>query len=445
MARLAKLVGISDKTAYKYVHIFQGAGSEDAIQRNPEVTKKSWQTIGMTIAPMKDTYFGMSVLGVLRAKASTLTEDDLKQIGELVRDARKHCKSELMLLKPTATIDKESNVSTIDVQVDLDDLPDAQRRLAAYSAVDQEQDRLWNDCNRILGRAIFHTAANKSEVDKLFDEAKAVRPSPKYGAILPNAKDSRSIMRERSRQRHKLPSRPSGNQDNRLVHGDCLKLIPRLEDDSIDVILTDPPYSDEGWTPWSDKSEVIHDAEKTLLKQIEVIAKAVGLALPKLRERACIFMFFPLDYVDMLLCRLRSVIPPSKNVVWQVLVWDKQTTPKTGGTRYFSHQAEAIVCCNLGDRPLNAVGGRTLHGNILGYPKVPADKAYSAWKPIELLKRLIELTTDRGDMVLDCFAGAGSTGVACNDLERRFILFEKNESQFAIAKSNLPDAKPGLT
>jgi hypothetical protein len=56
----------------------------------------------------------------------------------------------------------------------------------------------------------------------------------------------------------------------------------------------------------------------------------------------------------------------------------------------------------------------------------PKDKeerlGYPTQKPVALIKRLLEITTDKGDVVLDCFGGGGTTAKACSDLDRRFIV-----------------------
>ena len=58
-------------------------------------------------------------------------------------------------------------------------------------------------------------------------------------------------------------------------------------------------------------------------------------------------------------------------------------------------------------------------------------------KPIELIKNIIKHSTDEGDLVLDCFGGSGTLAVACEELNRNFILIEKNKEYCKIAKNRL--------
>lgn len=65
-------------------------------------------------------------------------------------------------------------------------------------------------------------------------------------------------------------------------------------------------------------------------------------------------------------------------------------------------------------------------------------------KPVELLKRLILLTTKEGDLILDCFMGSASCGKAALDLNRDFIGIEIDDEYFNIAKENIEEKQKEL-
>lgn len=67
------------------------------------------------------------------------------------------------------------------------------------------------------------------------------------------------------------------------------------------------------------------------------------------------------------------------------------------------------------------------------------DRIHTAQKPIELLRRYIELSSNEGDTVLDCFMGSGSTGVACVKYKRNFIGIEIDKQYFEIAEKRIKD------
>lgn len=74
--------------------------------------------------------------------------------------------------------------------------------------------------------------------------------------------------------------------------------------------------------------------------------------------------------------------------------------------------------------------------NIL---KVPKENIYlhPTQKPVELMKKIILMFSNENDLVLDCFMGSGSTGVACKELNRKFIGSELNKEYFDISRKRL--------
>jgi len=62
------------------------------------------------------------------------------------------------------------------------------------------------------------------------------------------------------------------------------------------------------------------------------------------------------------------------------------------------------------------------------------DKIHPTQKPVEVLRYFVELCTDPGDTVMDTFAGSGSTGMACKDAGRKYILIERDPKMFALMK-----------
>ena len=63
------------------------------------------------------------------------------------------------------------------------------------------------------------------------------------------------------------------------------------------------------------------------------------------------------------------------------------------------------------------------------------DKIHPTQKPVEILRYFIELCTNPGDMVLDTFAGSGSTGMACKEAGRKYTLIERDTKMFTLMKN----------
>ena len=67
--------------------------------------------------------------------------------------------------------------------------------------------------------------------------------------------------------------------------------------------------------------------------------------------------------------------------------------------------------------------------------------AHPTQKPLKLFERLIEMTTNEGDIVLDPFMGSGTTAVACEKIKRKWIGFENNKYYIEISDKRLKELK----
>ena len=116
----------------------------------------------------------------------------------------------------------------------------------------------------------------------------------------------------------------------------------------------------------------------------------------------------------------------------QIIVWKKNNaTPN----KYYLNNAEFILMLRKGKaKNINNMGTKNVLeiNNILG-----CNKKHPTEKPVELMKILIENSSDEGDIVIDPFMGVGATGVACKELNRNFIGIEIDERYFNIAKERI--------
>lgn len=122
-------------------------------------------------------------------------------------------------------------------------------------------------------------------------------------------------------------------------------------------------------------------------------------------------------------------------VFQNLLVWNKTNS---GGTpnKYYMQKCEFILM--LSKRParnINEMGTP----NLLSVPNILCKGEYNhpTQKPIELMKVLISNSTNKGDIVLDPFAGSGSTLIAAKQLERHYIGYEIDEKYYNMAMKRL--------
>jgi len=215
-------------------------------------------------------------------------------------------------------------------------------------------------------------------------------------------------------------------ETDKVYNIDCMDGFKQLEENSIDLIVIDPPYflpavhynTRKQFSRNFADLGILEHFFKDVFKEFERIIKPTG--------RIYIFcdgQSYPLFYYH-LYSFCKHVRP---------LIWDKKTSINGYSWR---HQHELIIFAEMPQTKPVPSGD----GDILRHSAVKVnDRKHPAEKPVELLKRLIEKSTKEGDVVLDCFAGSGSTLVACKQLKRKFIGFEKSLEYFKIAESKVND------
>lgn len=77
--------------------------------------------------------------------------------------------------------------------------------------------------------------------------------------------------------------------------------------------------------------------------------------------------------------------------------------------------------------------------NILKIPNILGNKKHPTEKPVELLKVLIENSSNEDDIVMDCFMGSGSTGIACINTNRKFVGIEIDKKYYDISVERIKE------
>jgi len=210
-----------------------------------------------------------------------------------------------------------------------------------------------------------------------------------------------------------------------LLQGDCLELMKDIPDKSVDMILTDPPYT----------SPTINAFGRKKIRRLSdlSIQEFYFTAIKKEWER----ILKPNAPVCVFCDDIYSAVLIGLFYEWQqtnLVVWDKG---RIGMGNPFRKQHEFIFYANRESIKLN----KKELTHIPSIIKCNLKKEYhGAEKPIELISKLINGLTEEGGIVLDCFMGSGTTGVACKNLNRNFIGIELDEEYFKIAKQRIDDS-----
>ena len=213
----------------------------------------------------------------------------------------------------------------------------------------------------------------------------------------------------------------------KLFKGDCLELMKQIEDESIDMILTDPPYGidlkpQRASSNWKN-TKVIND------DNLDWLPCFVKESYRILRKDSVAFFFASWQTIDKVKSKIENYFE-----VKNVIVWDKDWF---GLGNNFRPNYELIILATKGKYKTKSNN----LSNILKFRRVaPSKLLHSCEKPVALLELLIEESVEEKSIVIDPFMGSGSTGVACVNTNRNFIGMELDEEYFKIAKERIEKA-----
>lgn len=213
-----------------------------------------------------------------------------------------------------------------------------------------------------------------------------------------------------------------------VVHGDCLKIMPDLPDESIDLVLTDPPYAINYRSNRRIARPKFNHIDNDLPGDwIEIFAAEAYRLLRNDRHLYCFCRHdtYPLFY---------NAFEDAGFAMKRTLIWVKNNHGSGDLKGDYASRDEWIIFAHKGRRLLR--GKR--EDNILEFAKIHTGSLlHPTQKPVELLRLLINKSTDRGEVVFDPYAGVLSTAVAAMEGERDFIMIEIDREYLAQGISRL--------
>lgn len=220
-----------------------------------------------------------------------------------------------------------------------------------------------------------------------------------------------------------------------LKCGDSRELIRLLPDKSVDFLLTDPPYNlsrhSTGNIPLPGRTPMNNDVAEWDLVDFAP-EEWVGEFLRVLKPTGNLFIFTSYNQIGRWYASLDHRFDTS-----QFMVWHKTNPAPKIFKAGFLNSCEMIFCCWNKKHTWNFISQAEMHNFIetpicMG-PERIKDPKHPAQKPLAVLRKLITIASNPGDVVFDPFMGVGSTGVAALELQRRFIGFEIDRGYFRAA------------
>jgi site-specific DNA-methyltransferase (adenine-specific) len=228
-----------------------------------------------------------------------------------------------------------------------------------------------------------------------------------------------------------VPPLPVSDERWMLYSGDFQDNIQNVQDESIDLVLTDLPYLIGLGTSSASHGAGLGGFEDTDI-DISLLCSDVAIQSYRvLRDHRFAIYFFGMNYYKELYDTLTTA---GFTVDVYPFIWLRdRTAPPDGFARFSKSYDPALVASKGTPRFV-----RPNQANTIAIPSVRGpERLHNAQKPVALMEKFILDTTTPNCVVLDMFAGSGTTGEAALKNGRKAILFEKEEANCILIKSRL--------
>lgn len=241
---------------------------------------------------------------------------------------------------------------------------------------------------------------------------------------------------------------------NKLAYGDCLELLPHVLSGSVDMVLCDLPYGTTAckWDTvipfdplWKEYKRIIKDGGAIVLTASQPFTSALIMSNIKMFKHE--WIWDKITGRGHLVAKYRPMAQHENILVFgagrikynpQMVLMDKpqkgqsmETSRTTIMGGHTTKESESIIRTHKYPKTIIKQG---VDGNYV----------HPTQKPVALFEYLIKTYTNEGDIVLDNCCGSGTTGVACQNLGRKFILMELDRDYVKVAWNRLQENKVKL-
>ena len=224
---------------------------------------------------------------------------------------------------------------------------------------------------------------------------------------------------------------------NEIYLGDCLEVMKDIDDGSVDLIVTDPPYlientnaggksklakSIQGMNNEIKESQLTKGFNELILGEMSRIMKNINLYVFCNHKQIPMYLDF---FVKKHKCK------------FDILIWHKTNAMPLFNNKYLTDK-EYILYFRKGAKcqPTSYEKAKT----VFYQPINAKDKKkykHPTIKPLNILETIIGNSSSENDIVLDPFLGSGTTAIACINTNRNYIGIEKDENYYNIAKERI--------
>jgi len=252
----------------------------------------------------------------------------------------------------------------------------------------------------------------------------------------------------------------------KLYLADSLALLDKLDEESVDMIFADPPYnlSNGGFTCHSGRRAPVKKGDWDISKGIELDyafhKEWISKCKRVLKKNGTIWISGTYHSIYACGYALQSLDYHLLNDI----CWYKPNAPPNLSTRFFAASHETLIWARKSEKAKHKFNYQVMkngtwpkdiikrHGkqmrSVWGISApAPSEKKYGkhpTQKPMELLKRVVLSSTDKGDLILDPFTGSSTTGLVSYSYGREFIGIDSNQEYLDLSIKRFSDLKVDL-
>jgi len=240
---------------------------------------------------------------------------------------------------------------------------------------------------------------------------------------------------------------------NKIINDDCFNILPKIKDESIDLILIDPPYG----LGFNFENENLSKKEKDIFiekycKEIKRIIKQNGNIVIFCSQELGNDLYFKL--LNLGLFYQNEIIwvrPTGHNITKKLAMYHEKILTFTKQKHHTTFNLDIIRIKSIyaeKDKRLNPKGKNPGDvwsiNNLLGKKNERImnennQALHPTQKPIEIINKLIMLYSNENDLILDFFSGTGTTAIVCIDNKRNFICIEKDKDYYKSSINRIND------
>jgi len=254
---------------------------------------------------------------------------------------------------------------------------------------------------------------------------------------------------------------------NKIYHLDCFEFLKKINDKSVDLAVIDPPYflSKDTWDIFKSREDFLH-----------FTFSWIDILIPKIKNRGGLYVFNTPFNCAFILPHLLEKRLKFRN--W--ITWDKRDGFSNGTKKYANGQETILFFTKSDDYVFNFDDIRVpyestermfyakekgiLKDSKRWFPNPKGKLCSEVWhisserhknkingktpklphftpKPLEMVERIIKASSNKGDLILDCFMGTGTTALAAKKLGRNFIGCDSNRKYVLLSNRRLKTGK----